>query len=121
MLTLSIEAESNTLEIFHLDKMVEGWFVGDFAPSALQTSAAEVAVKRYKAGDREDTHVHKVATEITLVLEGTVVMCGRRLTCGDIVKLAPGEATDFSAMTDAITVVVKLPSVKDDKYSISPR
>ena len=121
MPTFSTSAERNALEIFQLDKMVKGWFVGDFAPSALQTSAAEVAVKRYKAGDRENSHVHKVATEITLVLEGTVVMCGRPLTGGDIVKLAPGEATSFLAITDATTVVVKLPSIKDDKYTISSR
>jgi hypothetical protein len=43
-------------------------------------------------------------------------MCGRRLQHGDIIKLAPGEATDFVAITDSTTVVVKLPSVKGDKY-----
>lgn len=107
------------MEIFHLDKMVKGWFVGDFAPSALQTSAVEVAVKRYKSGEHESMHLHKVATEITLVLEGTVEMCGRRLRHGDIIKLMPGEATDFTAITDATTVVVKLPSAKGDKYAIS--
>ena len=105
------------MEIFHLDKMVKGWFVGDFAPTVLRTDAAEVAVKRYKAGEREDAHLHKVATEVTLVLEGTIEMCGRRLSNGDIIKLAPGEATDFIAITDAVTVVVKLPSVSGDKYA----
>jgi quercetin dioxygenase-like cupin family protein len=97
--------------------MVKGWFVGDFAPTALRTDATEVAVKRYKAGDREDKHLHKIATEVTLVLEGTVEMCGRRLSDGDIIKLAPGEATAFAAVTDATTVVVKLPSITGDKYA----
>lgn len=106
------------MEIFHLDKMVKGWFVGDFVPSALQTGAAEVAVKRYKAGDHEAAHLHKIAIEITLILDGTVEMCGRRLSHSDIIKLMPGEATDFTAITDATTVVVKLPSVKGDKYAI---
>jgi quercetin dioxygenase-like cupin family protein len=109
--------ESSPLEIFHLDKMVKGWFVGDFAPTALRTDAAEVAVKRYKAGEREEAHLHKVATEVTLVLEGTIEMCGRHLSKGDIIKLAPGEATDFTAITDAITVVVKIPSVGGDKFA----
>jgi len=105
------------LEIFHLDNMVKGWFVGNFSPTALRTQAAEVAVKRYKAGEHESAHFHKVATEITVILEGTVEMCGRRLNHGDIIKLSPGEATSFTAITDAITVVVKLPSILDDKYA----
>lgn len=105
------------MEIFHLDNMVKGWFVGDFVPAALRTGAAEIAVKRYKAGDQESAHFHKVATEITLILEGTVEMCGRRLNNGDIIKLLPGEVTSFAAITDAITVVVKHPSALDDKYS----
>ena len=105
------------MEIFHLDKMINGWFVGNFAPTALRTAAAEVAVKRYKAGELEGAHFHKISTEVTLVLEGTVEMCGRRLSNGDILKLAPGESTDFTAITDAVTVVVKLPSVSDDKYA----
>jgi quercetin dioxygenase-like cupin family protein len=97
--------------------MVKGWFVGDFSPAALRTTAAEVAVKSYKAGDREDRHFHKIAVELTVVLNGTVEMCDRRLGPGDIIKLSPGEATAFSAVTDVTTVVVKLPSVTGDKYA----
>ncbi len=105
------------MEIFHLDEMVKGWFVGDFTPTALRTAAAEVAVKRYKAGEHETAHYHKVATEITLILEGTVEMSGRRLSNGDIIKLLPGETSDFFAITDVTTVVVKQPSVGGDKYA----
>ena len=105
------------MEIFRLDQMVKGWFVGDFSPAALRTDAAEVAVKSYKAGDREDRHLHKVASEITLILYGTAEMCDRRLGPGDIIKLSPGEASAFSAITDVMTVVVKLPSVTGDKYA----
>ena len=105
------------MEIFRLDEMVKGWFVGAFAPTALRTEAAEVAVKRYKAGDCETAHYHKVATEITLILEGIVEMSGRRLSNGDIIKLLPGETTDFVAVTDVTTIVVKQPSVSGDKYA----
>ena len=105
------------MEIFRLDDMIKGWFVGDFSPAALRTQAAEVAVKTYKAGDSENRHLHKVAVEVTLVLNGTVEMCGRRFGPGEIIKLLPGEATAFSAVTDTTTVVVKLPSVLGDKYA----
>ena len=99
-----------------LQDMFKGWFVGDFDPSLLRTDACEVAVKSYKAGDSEELHHHKVATEVTLILSGRVRMCGKEWGEGDIVVLEPGEATDFVALTDAVNVVVKTPGAKNDKY-----
>ncbi len=101
---------------FALSDMVKGWFVGAFSPTALQTDACEVAVKHYRAGDREDVHHHRIATEVTVVVSGKVRMCGRVWTAGDIVVIEPGEATDFEALTDAVNVVVKLPGALGDKY-----
>lgn len=99
-----------------LEDMVKGWFVGGFEPTLLSTEACEVAVKHYKAGEHEGLHHHKVATEVTLVLSGRVKMAGREWSAGDIIVLEPGEATDFTAMTDAVNVVVKVPGARDDKY-----
>ncbi len=99
-----------------LEDMVKGWFVGGFKPTAFSTQACEVAVKRYTAGEREAAHVHRVATEITLVLSGRVRMAGREWGEGDIVVLAPGEPSDFEALTDAVNVVVKTPGALNDKY-----
>lgn len=101
---------------FRLDDMTKGWFVGDFAPTVLRTQAAEVAVKTYRAGDREDRHHHRVAAELTLILSGEVRMNGTGYATGDIVRIEPGESTDFEAVTDVVTVVVKVPSVAGDKY-----
>lgn len=100
-----------------IDEMERGWFVGDFEPSVLRTNAAEVGVKCYKAGDKEGSHHHKSATEVTLIISGHARMNGVDLVEGDIVRLEPGEVADFQAMSDVTTVVVKVPSVKGDKYS----
>lgn len=102
----------------HLKDMVKGWFVGGFEPTAFSTDACEVGVKAYKAGDNEAPHYHKVATEITLVLSGTVVMRDQEFAEGDIVVLEPGDVTAFKALTDAVTVVVKVPGALNDKYVI---
>ncbi len=99
-----------------LQDMFKGWFVGDFDPTLLRTDACEVAVKSYRAGDAEELHHHKIATEVTLILSGRVRMCGQEWGEGDIIVLAPGEATDFVALTDAVNVVVKTPGAKNDKY-----
>lgn len=104
------------MKTYRLENMTKGWFVGDFLPTALKTGDAEVAVKPYRAGDHEGRHMHKVATEVTVIVDGEVEMSGQRYKTGDIVVIAPGEATDFTAITDVMTVVVKVPSVKGDKY-----
>lgn len=106
------------MKSFNFDQMVKGWFVGGFSPSALNTDACEVAFKRYKSGDQEAAHYHKIATEVTLVASGRVRMCDREWGPGSIVVLAPGDVTEFFAMEDTDTVVVKVPAVVNDKYSV---
>ena len=101
-----------------LSSMVKGWFVGNFAPSLYKTNDCEVAVKSYKAGDHEEEHYHKIATEITVIVKGQVKMFGQVFNEGDIVIAEPGDATDFTAITDVVNVVVKLPGANDDKYLV---
>ena len=98
--------------------MTKGWFVGNFEPTLYKTNDVEVAVKSYSAGTYENRHYHKIATEITVVINGTVEMNGVPYTRGDIIIMDPGETTDFLALTDAENVVVKLPGVNNDKYEI---
>ena len=50
------------------------------------------------------------------MLEKTAEMCGR-LSAGEIVKLAPGETTAFNAGPGITSAVVKLPSVKGNKFA----
>ena len=103
-----------------LADMVGGWMVGDFEPSCLRTPACEVACKDYAAGSTEAAHIHRIATEITLIVSGRVEMNGRTFGAGDIVMLAPGEAADFRAIEATTTVVIKTPSVPGDKYLVTP-
>lgn len=102
----------------HLKNMVKGWFVGGFQPAAFSTEACEVGVKVYKAGDSEAAHYHKIATEVTLILSGRVSMRGKTWSEGDIIVLEPGDITAFEALTDATTVVVKVPGALNDKYVV---
>lgn len=100
----------------HLEQMVKGWFVGDFEPTLIKTEDVEVAVKKYRAGDFEDIHYHKLATEITVIVSGRVRMNGKEYSEGDIIVIEPFEATDFLALEDTVNTVVKYPGAKDDKY-----
>ena len=106
------------MESFNLDEMVKGWFVGEFHPSALKTGACEVAFKRYISGDYEPAHYHQVATEVTYVTSGRIRMCEKEFGPGSIIVLAPGDITSFLALENTDTVVVKVPSLKGDKYLV---
>jgi len=102
-----------------LKDMKLGWFVGDFEPTLYKTKDTEVAVKKYRAGDCEKAHFHRIATEITVIVSGKVKMNDSSYEQEDIIILSPGEASDFRALTDAVTVVVKIPSAKEDKYLLN--
>ena len=106
------------MDVFNLKEMVNGWFVGAFEPSLLKTDQFEVAVKSYSKGDYEQKHYHKLAQEITVVISGKVKMNDKHYEEGDIILIHPNEATDFLALTDCKTAVVKTPSVKGDKYIV---
>ena len=100
-----------------LDRMVRGWLIGDFDPSVMRTRDFEFGVKSFKAGDYEPWHYHKIATEITVILDGKVSMNCIQYISGDVIVLDPSEGTDFRALTDVTTVVVKIPGANDDKYT----
>jgi quercetin dioxygenase-like cupin family protein len=104
------------MKVYKKDDMDRGWFVGDFYPTCLKTIQCEVAVKEYPPGAYEVPHYHKVATEVTLIIEGEVEMNGVRYSKGDVLVIEPNEATDFRTLTKVVNVVVKVPGQKDDKY-----
>ncbi|MFS1977264.1 hypothetical protein [Vibrio splendidus] len=100
----------------NIDDFVRGWFVGGFEPTLFKTTDVEVAVQKFKKGDKEASHCHKVATEITVIVAGKARMKGKVLNEGDILHIRPGEYTDFEALEDTVTTVVKLPGALNDKY-----
>lgn len=103
---------------YSLGSMIKGWFIGPFDPSVFKTDQFECAVKKYAAGEREAAHVHRVAREFTVVVNGRARMNGTIYESGTIVEMPPGEATDFEALTDVLTFVVKVPAVLGDKYPV---
>lgn len=103
---------------FNLNDFKGGWVIGDFQPSLMMTRDAEVAIKRYKAGDSEPTHVHRVADEITIVVEGTISINEQVFEKDTIVFIPANESAAFRAITDATTCVIKSPSIVGDKYIV---
>lgn len=99
-----------------LNTFTKGWFIGDFEPNLLKTKDFEIAVKNYKTGDFEQPHYHKMADEYTVVLNGVFEMNSLILKKDDIVFLEKNTISDFVCIEGGATAVVKVPSVKNDKY-----
>jgi quercetin dioxygenase-like cupin family protein len=104
------------MKIDNLTNFIGGWFIGNFEPSLFKTNDVEVAVKSYKAGDYDQEHYHKLGTEYTVIVKGRVKMQGKEYSEGAVLTISPMESTDFLALTEATTVVVKIPGASKDKY-----
>lgn len=105
------------MDLYKIENMFKGWFIGDFEPSLYKTQDVEVGVKEYEAGEYESHHYHKIATEFTVIIDGKVEMNGKSYSTGDIIRIMPNEITDFKAITNTKTVVVKIPGAQNDKYT----
>jgi quercetin dioxygenase-like cupin family protein len=101
---------------FNLNSFIGGWFIGNFSPALFENSNFEIAIKKYNAGQSESSHYHKIATEITVIVSGKVKMNENIYESNDIILINPNESTNFIALEDTTTCVVKIPSVQNDKY-----
>lgn len=99
-----------------INQFTKGWFIGDFVPTLYKTKEFEIGVKSYSKGSFEPKHIHKIATEYTIIISGTYKINSNIYKSGDILILSPGEASDFQCLKTGKTVVVKTPSVHGDKY-----
>jgi anti-sigma factor ChrR (cupin superfamily) len=107
------------MQVFELTDFKGGWFIGDFVPTLFPKTDFEVAIKYYKAGESEKLHYHKIATEVTVIVDGMASMNGKLYRKGNVIVIEKEEATDFVPLVDTITCVIKMPSVKGDKYEKS--
>jgi quercetin dioxygenase-like cupin family protein len=101
-----------------LSNMTRGWFIGDFEPSVLKTKDFEVGILTHKKGEEWPKHYHKIATEYTVLLSGSMTICGELIEPGTIFILEPNEIADPIFHEDCTVIVVKTPSVIGDKYVI---
>ena len=106
------------MDLYSLKEFTKGWVVGDFLPSIVRTKDFEVAVQYWKADKGEPKHVHRMADEITIIVNGDVRMNGLVYHAGDVLLIKAGEGTDFIPITDVATCVIKIPSVIGDKYEV---
>lgn len=106
------------MKISRIEDYKNGWFVGNFSPTAFETKEFEVCYKFHKAGEKWDVHYHKLGTEINLLVEGEMIIQNKTLKSGDIFILYPYEIADPEFIKDCVVLIIKTPSNTNDKYII---
>lgn len=99
----------------NLKDFVGGWLIGNFDPTTFRTKDFEVSVKRFKSGEMEPAHFQKIATEITIVVEGTISINNEVYGLDQIIVIEPYEIAAFKSITDSVLVCIKFPSIPEDK------
>jgi len=106
------------MEIFKMKDMKDGWFIGNFEPSAFKTEQFEVCYKYHNKGEKWDVHFHKEGTEINYLVKGRMTIQNIELSEGDIFVLKPCEIADPIFLEDCTVLIIKTPSLPGDKYII---
>lgn len=109
------------MKVSRIEDYKQGWFAGNFEPTAFRSTDFEVGYRTHKKGEVCDTHYHKVGTEINLLVKGSMTLQGVTLKSGDVFIIYPFEITDPIFHEDCSIVVVKTPSLPGDKYPIKSK
>jgi quercetin dioxygenase-like cupin family protein len=103
------------MQTFNVEEFFKGWIIGNFSPSLYVNPFVEVGIKFFKMGETEASHKQLVATEITIVIDGTIRLGTSIFARGDIISIPPNEIADFESLTDSSLVCIKFPSIPSDK------
>ena len=104
--------------IDHIQKYTRGWVVGDFTPSILNTKDFEVGILKHSKGEKWPKHYHVKADEYNILLDGKMIIQGRELNAGNIFIIEKMEIADPVFLEDCRVLVMKVPSVPDDKIIV---
>jgi hypothetical protein len=102
-------------EHYRLEDFKLGWIIGDFSPSLLHSKEIEISIKHFKKGEVESSHKQLIATEITVVVSGSIRLGKSLYGVNDIIQILPDTYADFESLTDSSLVCIKYPSLPSDK------
>jgi quercetin dioxygenase-like cupin family protein len=112
------------MDVKHIDDFTNGWFIGDFEPSLFKNPFFEVAHQHHLKGKIGDKHLHKLTTEVTYIVKGSMVIKDkqlgrdRTLSAGHMFTFFPNEISDVIFLEDSDLIVVRWPSIPSDKYMV---
>lgn len=93
-----------------------GWFVGDFEPTTYKTDQFEVSYKLHYKNEEWPKHYHKLSTEINFLIKGKMMINETLIESGKIFIIEKNESVKPIFLENCELIVIKTPSVKNDKY-----
>lgn len=106
------------MQFHNLGDFKGGWIIGDFNPSILRTPSFEVCVTFHGKEEPTVKHFHAKSKEYNIVLDGEIAVNGRNLGKGDIFIYEENEVSDVHFLSDTSLLVVRVPSLPEDKYIV---
>jgi len=88
--------------------MVNGWFIGNFIPTAANFNKGEIAIKRYLKNHIESFVSHENACKVYVVISGEIYFNGHTLKPGAVICFDKGEAVSLHAVSDSLVLLVVL-------------
>lgn len=102
-----------------LENFDRGYFIGDFPKALFKTNAFEVSYKYHTKTDKHPIHYHKFTTEFMLVTKGSLIVNGTKVTKGHIFIMEPYVVNEIEYLEDVELVIVKTPSLPNDRVVIN--
>jgi quercetin dioxygenase-like cupin family protein len=106
------------MKVDKINRMMRGWFIGNFEPSLYKTDQFEVGYLTHKKDEVWKAHYHALSTEYNYLIRGKMIIQGVELNAGDLFVFEPGEIANPVFLEDCELIVVKTPSIPSDKYNV---
>ena len=106
------------MKVHNIKNFTKGWIVGNFEPTIYKNPHVEVAHHFHKKGFVGEKHTHKVGTELSYIVRGSLIASGQKLSAGNMFIYYPEEIACVEFLEDTDLIVIKWPSVTNDKYLV---
>ena len=94
-----------------------GWIVGDFMPSLINSKEFDIGIINIEKGFIGDGHFHLIHTEYNIIIKGQILIHNYGvLSNGDIFIYEPKDKSKLEFLEDTTILVIKSPATKNDKY-----
>jgi quercetin dioxygenase-like cupin family protein len=106
------------MKVHNIKDFTKGWIVGDFEPTIYKNPHVEVAHHFHEKGFVGEKHTHKIGTELSYIVRGSLIASGHTLSSGQMFIYYPNEIACVEFLEDTDLVVIKWPSASNDKYLV---
>jgi dTDP-glucose pyrophosphorylase len=106
------------IEIFKLEDMFRGWFIGNFEPSVYKNCTFEVGYLSHKKNEIWDVHYHNNLTEINLLIEGKMILNDIEINKNEIFVINKKDIACPIFLEDCRIICIKIPQILGDKHII---